>query len=188
MTLRAQHDVAVQGLAAQVEVAVVQADLFRVVRLAEHRQRQLGGLGQHLERRAPAPRSRRSAGSGSRSRRARATTSPSMRITLSARSRSATSKPGVAGIEHQLGQAVMVAQVDEHQPAVVALAVDPARQAHIAARVRQPQGAAGVGAIGVQRTAPPAGPFFLTAAALFRLRSAAPACALSAMADFARPR
>ncbi len=36
-----------QGLAAQVEVAVLQPDLFRIVGLAEHRQRQLGRLRQH---------------------------------------------------------------------------------------------------------------------------------------------
>ncbi len=37
-------------------------DLFRIVGLAEHRQRQLGGLRQHLDGRAPGPRSRRWAG------------------------------------------------------------------------------------------------------------------------------
>ena len=43
----------------------------------------------------------------------------------------------------------MVAQVDEHQPAVVALAVNPAGQAHGVPGVGQSQGAAGMGAIGV---------------------------------------
>jgi hypothetical protein len=52
-------------------------------------------------------------------------------------------------VQHQLGQAVVVAQVDEDQAAVVALAVDPARQAHIGAGVGGAQGAAVVGAIGV---------------------------------------
>ena len=79
----------------------------------------------------------------------RATTSPSILTTLSARSFSSISKPGVDGLRDQLGQAVVVAQVDEQQAAVVALAVDPPRQAHISAHVRVPEGAAGVGAIGV---------------------------------------
>ncbi len=35
---------------------------------------------------------------------------------------------GRAGMGDQLGQAIVVAQVDEQQAAVVALAVDPARQ------------------------------------------------------------
>ena len=43
----------------------------------------------------------------------------------------------------------MVAQIDEQQAAMVALAMQPPRQAHIRALVREPQGAAGVGAIGV---------------------------------------
>ena len=37
--------------------------------------------------------------------------------------------------QHQLRQAMVVAQVDEHQPAVVALAMDPAGQTHIRASV-----------------------------------------------------
>jgi hypothetical protein len=32
-------------------------------------------------------------------------------------------------VEHELGQAVAVAEVDEHEPAVVAVDVDPARRA-----------------------------------------------------------
>ena len=42
-------DVLVQRLAAQVEEAVFQADVFRIVRLAEHRQRQFLGRRQHLD-------------------------------------------------------------------------------------------------------------------------------------------
>ena len=49
MTLRAQDDVLVQGLAAQVEVAVLEADFLGIFRLAEDRQRQFGGLGQDLD-------------------------------------------------------------------------------------------------------------------------------------------
>jgi hypothetical protein len=39
----------VQGLAAQVEIAVLEADFLGVVGLAEDRQRQLGGFRQHLD-------------------------------------------------------------------------------------------------------------------------------------------
>ena len=51
---------------------------------------------------------------------------------------------GRLGVEDQLGQAVVVAQVDEQQTAVVALAVDPAREAHIGSGVSDTEGAAGV--------------------------------------------
>ena len=42
MIAAAQHDVAVQPLAAQVEEAVAQPDVLGIFGLAEHRQRQLG--------------------------------------------------------------------------------------------------------------------------------------------------
>ena len=94
--LRAQDDVAMQGLAPQVEVAVRQSDLFGIVRLAEHRQGQLGGLGKHLDARtrtsiSPVGRP------GLMVSPVRATTSPSMRTTLSARSRSRVANPGAPG-------------------------------------------------------------------------------------------
>jgi hypothetical protein len=49
MTLGALHDVGVQRLAAQVEEAVLQADIFRVIWLAKHRQRQFARLRQDLD-------------------------------------------------------------------------------------------------------------------------------------------
>src|SRR5262249_39079788 len=54
------------------------------------------------------------------------------------------------GIGHHLGDAVVVAQVDKQQPAVIAHAVHPAGQAHVLADVTLAQGAAGVGAIAMQ--------------------------------------
>jgi hypothetical protein len=51
--------------------------------------------------------------------------------------------------KHDLGQAVMVAQIDEQQAAMVALAVHPAGQACLAAGIGGAQGAAGVGAVGM---------------------------------------
>ena len=56
---------------------------------------------------------------------------------------------GRARMQHQLGQPIVVAQVDEDQPAVIALAVDPARQPDGLAGVGGAKRAAGVGAVGV---------------------------------------
>ena len=61
---RAQHDVAVDLLAAQVEVAVLEPDFLGIILLAGHRHRQFGGGRLDRRPRAPGPRSRRSAGSG----------------------------------------------------------------------------------------------------------------------------
>ena len=85
-----------QAVAAKVEVAVLQPQFLRIVRLAEHRHGQFGGFGQHFDL---AHADLDLAGGQVRVRRfgERATTSPSMRITLSARRRSATAKPGVSG-------------------------------------------------------------------------------------------
>ena len=47
--LRAQHDVVVQVLAAQIEEAVLEPDVLGIFLLAEHRQRQLGRRPQHLD-------------------------------------------------------------------------------------------------------------------------------------------
>jgi hypothetical protein len=56
---------------------------------------------------------------------------------------------GRIGLDHALGDAVMVAQVDEDQPAMVAAPVDPARQADGLPDIGLAKLAAGVGAIGV---------------------------------------
>ena len=70
--------------------------------------------------------------------------------TLSGRTASAAANGGCADVDDALGDAVVVAQVDEQQVAVVALAMDPAGQADAsAAGVGEAQRAAGVRAIGV---------------------------------------
>ena len=48
------------------------------------------------------------------------------------------------GIGDDLGHAVMVAQIDEQHPAMIALAMDPAGQAHGLADIGSPQRGAGV--------------------------------------------
>ena len=59
----------------------------------------------------------------------RSTTSPVIVTTDSTRSESSDRQRLAAGAAHDLGQAVMIAQIDEQHAAMVALAVDPARQA-----------------------------------------------------------
>ena len=56
---------------------------------------------------------------------------------------------GAILVRDDLGDAVMVAQVDEQHAAMVALAMDPARQADGLADIGGSQGAAGMGAIGM---------------------------------------
>ena len=63
-------------------------------------------------------------------RRAAPSPAPSTRITHSDRSVSADVKAGESGSATHLGQAVVVAQIDEQQAAMVAHAVDPAGKTH----------------------------------------------------------
>ena len=84
----------------------------------------------------------------------RGTTWPVTVITLSGRTASAAAKAGEpAGNTHWV-IAVVVAQVDEQQAAVVALGVHPAREAGRLPGVGGAQCAAGMGAIGVHRGIP----------------------------------
>ena len=128
MIFDARHDVLVQRLAAQIEEAVLQADVFRIFRLAEHRQRQFAGRAQHLDL-------------------------ADVDLDLAGRQIVIVGAFGAAAdlavdphhefraqlfglrerrrvrIDHALGQAVMVAQIDEQHAAMVANAMDPAREA-----------------------------------------------------------
>ncbi len=146
--LGAQDDILVQGLAAQVEIAVLEPQLFGIVGLAEHRQRQLGGLGDHVDgRHADLDLAGGQVGIDGVGR-AGQDLAVHPDHALGAQALDAVEARGL-GADHQLGQAIVVAQVDEHQPAVVALAMDPARQPDILARVRRPEGAAGMGTVGM---------------------------------------
>ncbi len=69
--------------------------------------------------------------------------------TNSTRSESRIFERLAAGGGDDLGQAVMVAQVDEQHPAMVALAVDPAGQADGRADVAGTKVGASMGAVGV---------------------------------------
>ena len=77
-----------------------------------------------------------------------------MRTTHSACSFSACLNAAEFRIGHQLRDAVMVAQVDEEEPAVIANAMAPARQAHVLSDVGFPQVAAAMGAITMHQTVP----------------------------------
>jgi hypothetical protein len=58
-------------------------------------------------------------------------------------------KRGAVAIGDDLGDAVMVAQIDEQQAAMIALAMHPARQADVLADGGGRQAGAGVGTVGV---------------------------------------
>ncbi|MNQ77402.1 hypothetical protein D3C85_922680 [compost metagenome] len=146
--LGAQDDVLVQGLAAQIQEAVLEADFLRILRLAKDRQRQFGGFRQHFNGQdADFDLAGGQVGVGGFG---RAADHFAVDLDDAFGAQALDSfKARRLRVQHQLGQAVVVAQVDEQQAAVVALAVNPARQTNIRARIRRTEGAAGMGAIGV---------------------------------------
>ena len=129
---RAQHDVAVHGGAPKIEKAVLQADIFRERRLAEHGQRQGFGAGQYVEI------------LDAHFHFARGNVFiDGLRITLYhlavhthdrfGRYVAGKLKAFVFGLKNALGYAVVVAQIQEQQAAVVTLAVQPSGQANLLA-------------------------------------------------------
>ena len=58
-------------------------------------------------------------------------------------------KDGIAAVGDDLGQAIMIAQIDEEEPAMVALAMHPARKPHRLAGIGGAQRGAGMGTVGV---------------------------------------
>jgi hypothetical protein len=127
--LAALDDVGVQRLAPQVDEAVFQPNVFGVVRLAEHRQRQFPGDREHLD-------------------------FADEHLDLAGRQVGVDRILGALldlpvdadhplgahllhvgegrriRIDHALGQPIVVAQVDEQQPAMVAHAMHPAAEPH----------------------------------------------------------
>ncbi len=124
----AQHDIPLQLLPPQVQVAISQPDVLRELLIAGHLHRQ--HIGRRLHRQFGDPQLdlagrqpgvhrawlavHHLAGDGDHAFRSH---------------RIGGGKRRGAGREHALGDAVMITQVDEQQPAVVALGVHPARQA-----------------------------------------------------------
>ena len=143
------HDVLVQGLAAQIQEPVLQAQIFRIVRLSEHRHWQFLGLAQHLD-------------------------FGHDQLDLAGwqilvdRASGAILHPtvdadhplgpdGFGGLErwrfrvsHYLREAIVVAHVDKQQPAMVTHAVDPTGNAGGGADVGLSKCAAGMRAVTVQ--------------------------------------
>ena len=145
---RAQHDVGVDLLAAKVEVAVAEADFLGIILLAGDRHRKLGGArldrdraDDHLDvagRELGVHRTALAVDDFAVDRHHQLDT---QRIEQLQRIR-----PGAGD---QLGQAVMIAQIDEQHPAMVALAVDPARQLDGRSDVARTERGAMVGTVGV---------------------------------------
>ena len=151
--IRPQHHVALHRLAAQVKVAVAQAGFLGIFLIAEHHQRQFVGGAQHLQiadehldlaRRQLGVHKARIA----RLHHAVDAHAP-FRPQLFHRC-----KDGAVGIAQHLCDAVMVAQVDEQDAAMVADAVHPARQANGFALVGLGQVGAGMAAIGMHVECP----------------------------------
>ena len=124
----AQHDVVVQPLAPQVEEAVTQPRIFRIIRIAEHLDRQFAGRAQHLDLGDEhLDLSGGKIGIGGAVR-----TGPHLAVDsdhpfgahLLGRLEGRAVRVG-----DDLGQAVMVPQIDEQEAAMVADAVAPAGKA-----------------------------------------------------------
>ena len=135
--LRAQHDVGVHALAAQVEEAVAQAHVLAgspasLVDLERQR------LGRRLQRRVPRSEldlaGRQLGVDGLR--RARDDLAGDGHDAFEPQ-RLDRLEQRRSSVDHALGDAVMVAQVDEQQIAVVALAVDPAGERGLSGRHRR---------------------------------------------------
>ena len=146
MTCAALHDVLVQVLAAQVEETVFEPDFLWIVLIAEHRHRQFAGRPQHLDL---ADVDFDLAG---RQVRVHGAARPAAHLAVDPHhplraQRLGHLKSRAVRVGDDLGQAVMVAQVDEQHAAMVANAVAPARQPGLDADVALAKRAAGMGAI-----------------------------------------
>jgi hypothetical protein len=136
----------VKPLAAQIEKPVLEPDVLGIFLLAEHRHRQLAGRTQHLDR-ADIDLD----GTGREVRVFGAGGAPA-HLAIDPHYPFRSQLLGVLegrriGIDHHLGEAVVIAQVDEQHSAMVANAVAPAGQTYFLADVACAQGAAGMGAI-----------------------------------------
>ena len=139
-----------QRLAAEIEEAVFEPRVLRIVGLAEDRQRQLRRLRKHLDL------ARENFDLAGRQVRVhRLGRAVADRAVDADAPFGAHALGGLEGRRIRIGddlrQAVMVAEVDEEQPAVIAHAVHPARQADVGADIRGAERAAGMSAIGMHR-------------------------------------
>ena len=132
-----------QMIAAQVEKPVFETNLFRIVLLTEHRHRQLGGGPEHLDLVDVdfdlAGRQVRILGTGG----AAAELTVNADHPLRAQRLSKLECLAV-GVSHDLREPVVVAQIDEQHPAMVADAMAPARQPNGGADIAVAKRAAGM--------------------------------------------
>ena len=146
MICAALHDVGVQPVAPQIEEAVLEPDLLRILLVAEHRHRQFVGGAQHLDLvdvdLDRAGRQFGVLGAG----RAAAHLAVDPHHPFGAQLLDLLERRAVR-VGHHLAQAVMVAQVDEQHAAVIAHAMHPAGQPNVLADVAVAERAAGVGAV-----------------------------------------
>ena len=146
--LPTQHDVLVKFLAPEIKEPVPEPRIFGIGLVAEHRQRQVSGWPEHFDLAdVNLDQPRRHFGVFS-ARRALANlavdTDHEFRPQLLGLTES-----GRIRIDHALGQAVVVAQIDEQHAAVIADAMAPARKPNVGAVLGEGQGAAGMGAVAV---------------------------------------
>ena len=135
-----------QVLAAQIEEAVFEPDLLGVVLLAEYRHGQLGSRAQHLDfADIDFDQTGRQLGV-LRAGRAHPHLAVDAHHPFGAEFLDLLEGRAVR-IGHHLGEAIMVAQIDEQHPAMVADAVAPARKPHFFADVALAKRAAGVSPI-----------------------------------------
>ena len=146
--LPAQHDVLVEFLAPQIKEAIPEPRILGIGLVAEHRQRQIARRPQHLD--LPhvdldeAGRHLGILGAGRALAHVAVDAHDKFRTQLLAFSES-----GRIRIDDALREPIMIAQIDEQQPAVVADAMAPAGEPDGGAVFREAEGAAGVGAIAV---------------------------------------
>ena len=141
--LAAQHDVGVQMVAAQIEEAIFEPDLFRIILLAEDRHRQFGGGAKHLDLVDVdfdlTGRQIGILGAGG---------APA-HLAVDAHDPFRAQRLGqleclAVGVGHDLREPIVVPQIDEQHAAMVADAVAPAREPHGRADIALAKRAAGM--------------------------------------------
>ena len=144
--LAAGHDILVELLTTKVEETVLKPYIFRIFLLTEHRQRQFAGRTQHLdfgdEKLDRAGRQFRVLGAFGTAAHLAVDPHHPLRAQLFGVLEGRRIRVGDA-----LGQPVMVAQIDEQQPAMVADAMAPAGQTNVLADIAVAERAAGVGPV-----------------------------------------
>ncbi len=134
------------AVAAQIEEAIFQPQLFRIFSLAEYRHRQFAGSAQHLDL------GREQFDFAGRQILVVGAVGALAQLAVDAdhpfgAQRLGNLERGAVGIGHDLRDPVVVAQIDEEQPAVIADAMAPAREPDSLADVRGAERAAVMGPI-----------------------------------------